>query len=125
MNYIKNTLALVGIAALISITLGSYNVSAYDVLGDTCAGGGGGNAVCAAQGEDVNDAITNITNTMLFLLGAVAVISIIIGGFMYATAAGDAGKVKNAKNTILYSVIGLVVALLAWGIVSFTVTNVG
>ena len=100
------------------------SVQAYDVLGDAC-GAGGGNAVCDAQGSDVEGSIMNITNTMLFLLGAVAVIAIIIGGFMYATAAGDAGKVKNAKNTIMYAVIGLVVALLAWGIVSFVVKQVG
>lgn len=112
------------IVAIMSCLWVGTAVQAYDPLKEGCAHSPT-SSLCTAQGEDVNESITNITNTMLFLLGAVAVISIIIGGFMYATAAGDAGKVKNAKNTILYSVIGLVVALLAWGIVSFTVSNIG
>ncbi|MGO3702332.1 MAG: Mbov_0395 family pilin-like conjugal transfer protein [Candidatus Saccharimonadales bacterium] len=100
------------------------SVQAVDVLGDAC-GQAGNSAVCNAQGDDVNSMIENVTNALLFFLGAVAVIVIITGGLMYITAAGDAGKVKNAKNTILYAVVGLVVALLAWGIVSFVVNAVG
>ena len=65
--------------------------------------------------------LTTVTNILLFLMGAVSVIMIIIGGFMYVTAAGDAGRIKTAKNTILYAVIGLIVAIFAWAIVSFVV----
>jgi hypothetical protein len=42
---------------------------------------------------------------------------IVIGGIKFATSAGDASGVSSAKNTILYAVIGLVVALMASGIV--------
>ena len=65
----------------------------------------------------------DITNIILFIMGAVAVIMIIIGGFRYVTAGGDSGSVTAAKNTILYAVIGLIVALLAYAIVNFVVDS--
>ncbi|NLA43326.1 hypothetical protein GX865_04220 [Candidatus Saccharibacteria bacterium] len=117
------TTLIIGLSLLLSIFAPS-TIMAVDVLESACGQTGQKNAVCDASSDDVNGLIKNITNTMLFLLGATAVIAIIIGGFMYVTAAGDAGKVKTAKNTVMYAVIGLIVALLAWGIVSFTVTQV-
>lgn len=65
----------------------------------------------------------DITNIILYIMGAVAVIMIIIGGFRYVTAGGDSGSVTAAKNTILYAVIGLIVALLAYAIVNFVVDS--
>ena len=47
---------------------------------------------------------------------------IIYGGIQYTTSAGDSGKVTNAKNTILYAIVGLIVSILAYAIVNF-VTN--
>lgn len=82
--------------------------------------------VKAAGGKDegsaeFNKQIKNIINTLLFLLGIVAVIAIIIGGFTYVTSNGDAGKTKTAKDIILYAVVGLVVAIMAFAIVNFVV----
>jgi uncharacterized membrane protein YjgN (DUF898 family) len=74
---------------------------------------------------DIETSIATITNTLLFILGVVAVIVIVIGGIMYAVSGGDAGKTKAAKDTILYAVIGLIVAILAYAIVSFVVNNIG
>lgn len=71
-----------------------------------------------------NNIIWNIVRFIFILLGAVAVIMIIFGGFQYATSQGDSGALSKAKNTILYAVIGLVVALLATGIVSFVIDNI-
>jgi amino acid transporter len=65
--------------------------------------------------------IANIINILLFVIGAVAVIMIIIGGIRYVTSNGDQAQVKGAKDTILYSIIGLVVAILAYAIVNFVV----
>ena len=58
-------------------------------------------------------------NFLLFLVGAVAVIMIIFGGFRYIISGGDSGAVTNAKNTILYAVIGLIIASLAYAIIDF------
>lgn len=69
----------------------------------------------------LEDGIKTIVNVLLFILGAIAVIMIIIGGIRYTTSNGDAGSIKSAKDTILYAVIGLVVAILAYAIVNFVV----
>lgn len=66
---------------------------------------------------------SNLLTTIAAMVGVLAVIGIIIGGVQYAISAGDAGKVKRAKNTIMYSLIGLAVALLSWAIVNFVLGN--
>ncbi len=71
----------------------------------------------------VND-VTTILNAVIGVLGLVAVVVIIIGGINYMTSAGDAGKVKTAKNTILYGVIGLVIVVLAFAIVNFVIGTI-
>ena len=63
--------------------------------------------------------VKSIINVLLFIVGAVAVIVIIVGGISYVVSAGDPAKVKKAKDTILYAVVGLVVALLAFAIIRF------
>lgn len=65
-----------------------------------------------------------IVNTFLFLIGAISVVMIIYAGFQYVNSGGDSGKVSAAKNTILYAVIGIVVATLAYAIVNFVVNNI-
>ena len=65
-----------------------------------------------------------ITNVLLFIIGAVSVIMLVIGGIRYVVSGGDQKAVTDAKNTILYAVIGLVVALMAYAIVNFVVLNV-
>ena len=65
-----------------------------------------------------------ILNWIFSIIGIVAVIMIILGGFTMMTSSGDPGKVKKGKDTILYGVIGLVVALLAVVIVNFVITNI-
>ena len=60
-----------------------------------------------------------ITNVLLFIIGAVSVIMLIIGGFRYVTSQGDSSQVASAKNTILYAIIGLIIAILAFAVVSF------
>jgi multisubunit Na+/H+ antiporter MnhB subunit len=57
------------------------------------------------------------------VLGFVAVVVIILGGVQYTTSSGDPAKVKKAKDTILYGIIGLVVALLAYAIVNFVLSS--
>ena len=68
--------------------------------------------------------VQGIINAVIGALGIVAVIVIIIGGINYMTSSGDAGKVKKAKDTILYGVIGLVVCVLAFAIVNFVISNI-
>ncbi len=62
-----------------------------------------------------------ITNTVLYIVGIIAVIMLIIGGIRYVTSGGDAKKVTDAKNTVLYAIIGLVISFLAFAIVNFVI----
>lgn len=66
-----------------------------------------------------NSIFVTITNIMLFIIGAIAVIMLIIGGIRYVVSAGDQNAVTSAKNTILYAIIGIVVAFLAYAAVNF------
>lgn len=66
-----------------------------------------------------NSIFVTITNILLFIIGAVAVIMLIIGGVRYVVSAGDQNAVTSAKNTILYAIIGIVVAFLAYAAVNF------
>lgn len=63
-----------------------------------------------------------ITNTVLYIVGVIAVIMLIIGGIKYVVSGGDAKKVTDAKNTVLYAIIGLIIAFLAFAIVNFVIT---
>jgi hypothetical protein len=85
----------------------------------------------AAQGEDQpgdlfgNDGmVSTIINVLLFVVGILSVVMLIYGGIKYSISAGDAAKVTSAKNTIMYAIVGLVVAILAYAIVNFVVGNI-
>lgn len=64
-----------------------------------------------------------ITNVLLYIIGAISVIMLIIGGIRYTVSNGDSAAVTSAKNTILYAVIGIVVAILAYALVNFVITS--
>lgn len=68
--------------------------------------------------------IVNIVNGIIFAAGIVAVIFIVIGGINYMTSAGDPGKVKKGKDTILYAMIGLVICALSFAIVNWVIRGV-
>ena len=83
-----------------------------------------GGLVTYGGDTDLTGNIINIINGVIGVLSLVAVIVIIIGGVQYMTSSGDAGKVKKAKDTILYGVIGLAVCVLAFAIVNFVISNI-
>ena len=74
---------------------------------------------CDGSQQTAENVVTNVLKAIIAILGIVAVIFIVIGGVGYMTSSGDAGKVKKAKDTILYAVIGLVICALAFAIVNF------
>jgi hypothetical protein len=65
-----------------------------------------------------------IINTLLFVIGAVAVVMLVYGGIRYTISGGDQASVTAAKNTILYAVIGIIVAVMAYAIVNFVLTAI-
>lgn len=65
---------------------------------------------------------TTVANTLIFLVGAIAVIFLIIGGLRYVISNGDPKNVEAAKNTILYAIVGIVVAIISFAAVQFVIT---
>lgn len=135
--YIKT---LIVAAGLVALPLAASPASAIDVFKDGCgaAGQGGGttggttggqtggssSGVCGAQSQDdFSKLMQNVINLLLLVLGMIAVIAIIIGGIRYVTSNGDPGQIKSAKDTILYAVVGLVVAIMAYAIVGFVLAQ--
>ncbi len=72
---------------------------------------------------DLKQTVLNIISFVLGLLGLIAVIMILYGGFIWLTAGGNEDKVGSAKKIISAAIIGLIVILLAWAIVNFVVKS--
>ncbi len=72
---------------------------------------------------DLQEMIRKIINTILYVVGVLAVVMVIWGGIQYTISAGDQKKVTNAKNTILYGLIGVVISVLAYSIVQFVLSK--
>ncbi|MBN9398454.1 hypothetical protein BGO18_00180 [Candidatus Saccharibacteria bacterium 47-87] len=110
------TISALSLATLLTVGF-SANTSAQSAIQQGVeAARGNGTPSTLFGGSGV---ITTITNTLLFVAGALAVIMIIIGGIRYATSGGNASNVTAAKNTILYAIVGLIIAFLAFAIVNW------
>lgn len=109
-------MALVGLLLVPAVSVGAVNPF------QPCDGNTD-SAVCASQSDDLPTFIKTIVNTLLIILGAVSVIIIVSSGIRYVTSHGDPGSVKNAKDTLMYAVIGLIVAISAYAIVNFVVSK--
>lgn len=116
-------IAIIGLTSFLVVPTPTY----ADSCDDPCTCPSIPDDIKAASGcpgyGDTNDHLAdtamNILNGVLGILAVVAVVVIVIGGIRFMTSAGDANKAKQAKSTILYACIGLVVAALAGIIVNF------
>lgn len=68
-----------------------------------------------------NGIITKIANIIAIVVGIAAVIVIIVAGIQYMVSTGDPTKVNNAKNAIIYAIVGLVIAVVARTLVVFMI----
>jgi len=127
---------LTGLAITMALSLGlaapAFAQSAQDQINNgLCAGSNlqftENPGQCSAASSDATTKINNLVRTVVNLLsavvGIVAVIMIIVGGFRYVTSGGNDTSVTAAKNTILYAIIGLIVVALAQIIVRFTLSK--
>ncbi len=134
---IKNNLLALALlivpAAPLAVVGVAVAADAPSIQGNLCQGaelqsGVGNEATCgtttADAGGNVNSLIADVINIFSLVVGVVSVIMIIIGGFRYITSGGDSSNVSNAKNTILYAIIGLVIVALAQFIVRFVLSRV-
>ncbi len=67
----------------------------------------------------VDGVFTKLSNIALGIVGALSVIMLIWGGLRYILSGGDSKKITDAKNTILYAIIGLAIAFLSYAIINF------
>lgn len=116
----KITLFIATLAIVLGVSgslLASDTALAVNVF-DQCAGNAD-SAVCKSQGDSATSMVQIVINLLLYVLGIIAVIMIVVGGIRYTTSNGNASQIKEAKDTILYSVVGLIVAMLSFAIVNF------
>jgi heme/copper-type cytochrome/quinol oxidase subunit 2 len=116
--------AVVALGLALHLSLGS-EVFAASGVGNLVTGGAATGNNAAATNQTVQSLIPTIVNTFLFIVGLLYVIMLVYGGIQYTTSAGDQSKVTKAKQTVTYSIVGLVVSILAFAIVSFVVDNIG
>jgi uncharacterized membrane protein len=88
-----------------------------------CQGSGGtfSNNTCSTSGDThtVAGTIRSVVTLLTFIVGAISVLMAVIAGIRYVVSAGDSKAVTDAKNTLLYAIVGLVVASSAYAIVNF------
>lgn len=81
-------------------------------------------APCKASSDSVAAILKNVINIMLYLAGAIAVVMVVVGGIRYITSDGDPAAANKAKNTIIYALVGVVVAVMSYSIVNFVIGRV-
>jgi hypothetical protein len=120
----------IAFAALLLTGMAAPVLAATNPYKGVCAtqGEGVGNAsVCQADGSDPltgpNGTITKATTALAIVAGIVSVIFLIVGGIKFIFSNGDSSAVSSAKKTIIYSLIGLVVAVLSREIISFVINK--
>lgn len=102
-----------------AVAVTTQPVGAVDLFNGNC---NDASAVCkqvSGGSGKATSLVQNVITLLLWLIGIISVIMIIVGGIRYALSGGDSGSINGAKNTILYAVVGLVVAMLAYAIVGF------
>jgi Type IV secretion system pilin len=113
--------AVFGLAPVVVATDAYAAPSTFaDAVGDAKSGV---NKINDGNTTNLPQFIKSIINILLFVIGIIAVLMIIIGGIRYVVSGGDSSAVTGAKNTILYSIVGLVVALMAFAIVNFVLNS--
>lgn len=127
--------AMLSLLAVPVLALGVAGVVAPTAAADDLTLSGGANTAKGSdqvsclfgtekEGCDGNTGIfRTIVNVILFLIGAISVIMLVVGGIKYTVSNGDSNDVTSAKNTIMYAIVGLIIAILAFAVVNFVIAN--
>jgi ABC-type Fe3+ transport system permease subunit len=124
---LKNTLRLlIGILAALLIFVSPAAVLAQTTSDEACEGVAiaGGNCDDPENDRKVDSLVSQVVNVLSVVVGIVATIMIMLGGFKYVTSNGDSNQISSAKNTILYAIVGIVVVVFAQVIVRFVINKV-
>ena len=109
-----------GIGVFCLALLDASSVAAFDLtMGEGASSARGIDQATSLFGS--TGIFTTLSNVMLFLVGAVSVIMVVVGGFRYVISGGNTTNVGAAKNTILYAIVGLIISMLAYAIINFVI----
>lgn len=82
------------------------------------------NSTCDPEAEKkVQSTVVKAIDMFATIIGIIAVVMMLIAGVRYVTSQGESSAINGAKNTIIYAIVGLVVAVLAKAIVQFVLTK--
>lgn len=117
---------LIGLAVITGYSFVDQNSAAALFSGATdqaCSGAALSDTTttCADSSSSVTSLIKTVINILSWVVGIVSIIMIIVGGFRYVISGGDSAAVSSARNTILYALIGLVIAAFAQILVHFVI----
>ncbi|MEX0749022.1 MAG: hypothetical protein WD467_02005 [Candidatus Saccharimonadales bacterium] len=126
MRKILSSMLIVVAGVLAFGTVGTVNVVyAQTAQESACIGAGGSwtGSECSMGGDspELIDTVKTVIDVLLLVLGAVAVIMLVIGAFRFVVSGGDSNAVQGARNTILYAIVGIIVAFLSWAAVDFVI----
>jgi len=107
---------LLTVSAFVFVPVSPVGAQALDGV---CSTNPGESAVCNNKDDKADGFIGTLVNVLLYIVGAVSVVTLIIGGVLYVLSAGNSSSVAKAKNTITYSIVGIVVSVLAYAIVNW------
>ncbi len=132
---LKSTLTAFGLLALLVVPTTTV-LAQTDPFDKSCEiSGASSSKLCQQKDEEINNVnsgggilgnnsvILTIIRTLILVIGAISVVVIIIGGLRYVLSNGDANGVQAAKNTILYAVVGLIVAVSGQVIIGFVLAR--
>ncbi len=118
--------AVFAVAAPIALPATVSAGDSANIKDNLCGGANlqtGESKACNEDTGSFSKVLSTIINIFSLVVGIVAVIMVIIGGFNYITSGGNEGKVSTAKNTILYAVIGLIIVAFAQALVRFVINK--
>ncbi len=128
LNVVAAVLTVAGLGAVANLSPAAYadgvilcpgTSNEWQASLDKCSTMQGGN-----NNNNLMGTVNTIINVIIGIVGFVAVVMMIMGGISFITSQGDSAKVAKARNTILYGVVGLIVAILAFAIVNFVLSSV-
>lgn len=130
MKRLKHFLAVLALALLLIPALPV--AAATDPFSEACNGAGGTSSACTNPSRGganpltgPQGTLTKVTKFITYIAGIASVIIIIVAGIMYVTSGGDPGKISNAKDAVIYALVGLAVVVTSQGIIYFVLNRIG
>jgi len=125
---LASSLLLVSLFAFTTLFVGN-KVSADDLFNEVCTADTQNSTVCSDVDNPGNPItgkeglIAKAVSLLSWVIGVASTIMLLYGGYKYVTSSGDSAKVNVAKETVLYAVIGLAVAISARAIIVFVLNK--